>query len=175
MKKLLIVVDYQNDFVSGSLGFEKAKMLDSVIANKIKTYRDNGDAVAFTFDTHADSYLSTQEGQKLPIPHCIEGTPGWELYGETAAMRRDGDPVFRKNTFGSSSLFDWLRENPFDVIELAGLVLNICVISNAVLSKAAQPEAEIVVDAKATASVDDAICEATLDVLEGLQITVQNR
>lgn len=175
MKKLLIVVDYQNDFVDGSLGFGKAVALDGVIAKKIREYRESGDTVAFTFDTHESNYLETQEGEKLPVPHCIERTEGWALFGETAEMKRDSDPIFLKETFGSSSLFNWLREDPFDVIELCGLVLNICVISNAVLAKTAQPEAEIVVDAKATASADDKIYEETLDVLEGLQVSILNR
>lgn len=175
MKKLLIVVDYQNDFVEGSLGFEKAVALDAVIAKKIREYRAEGETVAFTFDTHENNYLETQEGEKLPIPHCIKGTSGWELYGETAKMKQEQDPIFLKETFGSSALFDWLQKNPFDIIELCGLVLNICVISNAVLAKTAQPEAKIIVDAKATASADDKIYEETLDVLEGLQVTVLNR
>ena len=173
MKKLLVVVDYQNDFVDGALGFDGAEALDPIIAEKIARYRENGDRVVFTFDTHADDYLETQEGKKLPIAHCIRGGEGWELFGETAKAKGD-DLSFEKEGFGSAALFDWLRENPFESIELCGLVLNICVISNAVLAKTAQPEAEIIVDARACASADKDIAEKTLDVLSGIQVTVLN-
>lgn len=175
MKRLLIVVDYQKDFVSGALGFPGAELLDDAIAKKIADYRAAGDVIAFTLDTHGGDYLETQEGKRLPIPHCVAGTDGWELFGETAKRRRPEDPVFEKNTFGSAALFDWLRKQDFDVIELAGLVLNICVISNAVLAKTALPEAEIVVDARAVGGGDAALLSKALDVLENLQVTVENR
>ena len=83
-ERLLVVVDYQKDFVDGALGFAGAENLDLRIAAKIKRYHDAGDVVVFTDDTHWKNYLTTQEGRKLPVEHCICGTPGWELYGETA-------------------------------------------------------------------------------------------
>ena len=91
---MLIVVDYQNDFVDGALGFEGAELLDKPIAEKISEYRAAGDVVAFTYDTHHRDYMQTQEGRNLPIPHCIEGTEGHKLYGETALMARDIDEVY---------------------------------------------------------------------------------
>jgi len=175
MKKCLIVVDYQNDFVSGSLGFPEAAGLDRFIAQKIEQYRENGDEVLFTFDTHGEEYATSQEGRWLPVPHCQIGTEGHNLYGETAGQIRKTDWVFYKDTFGSDSLYTFLRATPFESIELAGLVSNICVISNAVLAKTAQPETPIFVDAKCTASHNDHLHQAALDVMIGLQIQIVNK
>ncbi len=172
MKKLLVVVDYQKDFVSGSLGFKGAEVLDTAICQKIDTYRQEGSQVVFTFDTHTEGYMSTQEGQNLPVPHCIQGTPGWELYGQTAQRLQPQDKVFYKPVFGSAELFDYLRKGEYTQIELVGLVSNICVLSNAVLAKTALPEAKIIVDGACTASHDPALHAAAMQVLQGLQITV---
>lgn len=171
MKKLLVVVDFQNDFVDGALGFDGAEKLDIVIAQKVRAYKADGADVVVTYDTHGADYLDMQEGKKLPVPHCIEGTDGWQVFGETAAAVA-GCPCFKKPTFGSAALFDYLRENAYDSVELCGLVSNICVISNAVLAKAALPEAEIIVDAAATDSFDKELNAAVLAVMAGLQITV---
>ena len=171
MKKLLVVVDYQNDFVNGSLGFPGAEALEETICEKIRAYQKAGNDVVCTLDTHGEDYSETQEGHKLPIPHCLRDTQGWELYGKTAELLKDCRK-FEKPVFGSAGLFEFLRETPYSSIELCGLVSNICVISNAVLARTAQPEAEIVVDAACTASNDPALNEAVLRVLEGLQVTV---
>lgn len=175
MKKCLIVVDYQNDFVSGSLGFPKAVELEDKIVEKIRAYRAAGDAVVFTFDTHTREYLLTQEGRKLPVPHCIYGTEGHKLYGRVNGEADAEDMCFIKTTFGSDALFDFLKQNRFSAIELVGVVTNICVISNAVLVKTAQPETPVTVDASCTASNDDELHEKALDVMESFQITVTNR
>lgn len=175
MQRCLIVVDYQNDFVSGSLGFSGAENLDRLIVEKIKKYRRNGDSVIFTFDTHDVMYLKTQEGKNLAVPHCIEGTDGHKLHGETAKMLRDDDRCFYKNAFGSDELYEYLKANPFERIELVGLVSSICVISNAVLAKTAQPETPIVVDADCTASHDPKLHQAALDIMIGLQIRIARK
>ena len=176
MKKLLVVVDYQNDFVDGALGFPGAEKLDALICKKIAQYRADDDSdIIFTLDTHGKNYLSTQEGRNLPTPHCIAGTHGWELYGKTGEMYMDEDTVIEKPAFGSLELMDIADENAYEQIELVGLVSNICVLSNAVLLKTALPEAEIIVDAACTASFDPALHEKCLDVLEGIQIKVINR
>lgn len=185
MKRLLVVVDYQNDFVDGALGFEGAEKLDERIAAKIADYRESGDFVAFTLDTHHKDYLETQEGRKLPIPHCIEGTPGHDLYGKVAQMQHDSDDVYLKPTFGSTALFERLAKAqkvsesvgsvPFECIEIVGLVSNICVLSNAVIARAACPDVEIIVDAACTGAADPVMNEKALDIMEGLQITVINR
>lgn len=173
MSRCLIVVDYQNDFVSGSLGFPGAELLDSLIAEKIQKYRAEGDAVVFTFDTHDTDYLKTQEGKNLAVPHCITGTEGHGLYGKTAKSVQDGDKRFYKQTFGSDELYEYLKSTPFERIELVGLVSNICVISNAILAKTAQPETPITVNAEYTASNDSQLHKAALDVMSGLQISVE--
>jgi nicotinamidase-related amidase len=175
MRRCLIVVDYQNDFVSGSLGFPGAELLDPLIAEKINKYRAKGDVIVFTFDTHGADYLKTQEGRNLAVPHCVEGTTGHDLYGETGKMAREGDRHFFKSAFGSDELYEYLKSTPFRRIEIVGLVSNICVISNAVLAKTAQPETPIIVDADCTASHDPNLHKAALDVMIGLQIRVARK
>lgn len=185
MKRLLIVIDYQKDFVDGALGFEGAELLDAPIARKIDEYREAGDSVWFTLDTHHKDYLETQEGRKLPIPHCLEGSEGHELYGEVAERLQESDTVFLKPTFGSTALFERLAKQqciadglgvlPYRSIELVGLVSNMCVLSNAVIARTACPDTPIIVDAACTAAPDPATNEKALDILEGLQIEVINR
>ncbi len=174
MKKILVVVDYQNDFVSGSLGFDKAIALEKQICRKIEQYRQNGDEVVFTLDTHGENYLQTQEGKNLPVPHCIRNTQGWNLYGAVSGLCDKTSKCFEKVTFGSMKLAAYLAENTYDSVELIGVVSNICVISNAVLAKAALPEAEIIVDAACTASNDDSLNQKALDVMLGMQIKIIN-
>lgn len=169
MKKLLIVVDYQNDFVDGALGFSEAAALEEGICAKINEYAN--DDVIYTLDTHSDNYMSTQEGRNLPVPHCIKGTKGHELYGRVGE-KLSGKKFFEKNTFPSLELGKFLEGKAYDTIELCGLVSSICVISNAVIAKAACPEAQIVVDSSLTAGADLELHEKALDVMRGLQITV---
>ena len=175
MNRLLIVIDYQKDFVDGALGFPGAEKLAGPIAGRIGEYRARGGDVAFTLDTHGPGYPDTQEGRKLPVPHCIEDSDGWSLYGPVAGAVRENDRLFRKPTFPSLELGEWLKGREYTQVELCGLVSHICVLSNAVVAKAALPEAEIIVDANLTASYDPALHEKALDVLEGLQVTVLNR
>ena len=175
MKRLLIVVDYQRDFVEGALGFPGAGALDGPTADRIAVYRAAGDDVAFTLDTHGPDYPATEEGQWLPAAHCLRGSPGWSLYGRTGEARRPEDPVFEKETFPSLALGEWLRERDYGQVELCGLVSHICVLSNAVMVKAALPNAHITVDARLTASYDPALHQKALDVLEGIQIAVLHR
>ncbi|MBQ3199693.1 MAG: cysteine hydrolase [Firmicutes bacterium] len=174
MKKLLVVVDYQKDFVDGALGFAGAELLDDVIAAKVQAYLAAGDDVMLTLDTHGEDYLQTQEGKNLPVPHCLRESEGWRVYGQTGRLLEDCR-AFEKPVFGSAQLFDYLRGCNYQQIELCGLVSNICVLSNAILAKTAQPEAEIIVDAKATASFDPLLHEQTLSVLGGLQVSVINK
>ncbi len=174
MSRLLIVVDYQNDFVDGALGFPGAEKLHEPICRKIEEYKQRGEPVVFTKDTHHPEYLETQEGKNLPVVHCVRGTKGHKLYGKLEKLA-EGCLVFEKYTFGSDQLFDYLRSSGFSEIELVGLVSNICVLTNAVLAKTALPEAKIIVDASCTDSHDKAIHDKTLDVLAGIQVQVTNR
>lgn len=172
MRKCLIVVDYQNDFVTGSLGFAKAEQLDDRIADKIAKCRNEGWEIVFTFDTHEENYLQTNEGRNLPVEHCIKGTNGHKLYGRTAEMLKESDKCFCKPSFGSAELFEYLKAERFDKVELCGVVTNICVISNAILAKTALPESEISVDSACVASNDGSLNKAALDVMQSLQINV---
>ena len=172
MKKLLIVVDFQNDFVNGSLGFDGAEKLENKIIQKISKYKDNN--IIYTLDTHYENYMNTMEGKNLPVMHCIKNSEGWNLYGKLKDLLKDHQ-CFEKETFGSTKLFEYLIKNNYDSIELVGLVSNICIISNAIIAKTALPEAEIIVDASCTASFDDILNEKALDVMEGLQIKIINR
>ena len=171
MKKLLVVVDYQNDFVTGALGFARAIDLETKICDRIIEFENNGDDVVFTLDTHYDDYMQTEEGQNLPIAHCIKGTSGHELYGnvkELAVMH----PQFEKLTFPSSELLTYLQKHSYDVVELCGVVTNICVISNAIIAKAALPNAHIVVNQALSASNDESMETLSIQVMKNLHIEI---
>lgn len=173
MKKCLIIVDFQNDFVTGSLGFEKAKNLEQIIKSKIEIYLNNNDDIIFTFDTHDINYLNTQEGKNLPIEHCMINTFGHEIYGEVNNYLNKAKKVFYKNTFGSLELANFLNEKNYSEIELVGLVTNMCILSNAVLAKSALPEALINIDSNAVMSFDDKLHNETLNILKGLQMNIK--
>ena len=175
MKTLLIVVDYQKDFVDGALASEPAKAIENNIAGKIDEYRKNGADIAFTFDTHGEDYLSTQEGRKLPVTHCVENSDGWALYGKVGEKLRDTDRIFKKATFGSAELFDFLRASDYEKIELCGVVTDICVVSNAILAKTALPECEVFVDARCVAGTGENGQKSALDVMSSVQINVYGR
>lgn len=175
MKKLLIVVDYQTDFVTGPLGFPEALALEKPLAARIEERRRAGYDIVFTYDTHEENYMETREGRMLPVPHCVKGTEGWEFYGDVAASIREGDKVFYKPVFGSAELFDYLRDSDYDSVELTGIVADICVVSNTILARTALPEAEIVVDAAYIASPDPEKKEAALSVMESTHVKVIGR
>lgn len=166
--KLLIVVDYQNDFVNGSLGFKKAEELEQRIVQKIKEY----DNVIFTLDTHYDNYFDTLEGKKLPVKHCIKDTDGHKLYGEVSKYLDKAIKVFEKPTFPSLELANYLVGKGYDEVEICGLVSNICVLSNVVMVKAALPNARIIVNKNLTASFDEKLNEETFDILKGIHVDV---
>ncbi len=172
MKKCLVVVDYQNDFVDGALGFEGAKNLDHVISEKIEMYLNNGQDLIYTLDTHYDNYLSTDEGRRLPIIHCVKGTPGHNVYGKTANYLNKAIKVFEKQTFGSLELGEFLKKQAYTSIEFVGLVTNMCVLSNVIIAKTALKDAKIIVDSKACDSFDKKLHNETLDVLKGIHIDV---
>lgn len=177
MNRYLFVIDYQNDFVDGALGFPGAEKLDAGIATKVRAYGKGH--VLFTRDTHFENYLNTREGRNLPVVHCIKGTPGWECYGETArALAEVEAPAIDKLVFGmdvTDPATAAVLPRQADEIELVGLVSNICVVSNAVVLQSRYPEATIVVDAACTASFDKDLNDKVLDVLQGLQVKVINR
>lgn len=175
MKKLLLVVDYQNDFVSGSLGCPQAAAIEDSLCAKIEARREEGWDIAFTLDTHHEDYLSTEEGKHLPVPHCLEGSEGWQLFGRVAGYCTAETPCFRKETFGCARLIPYLQEKEYEAVELCGVVTSICVLSNAALAKAALPNAQIIVDASCVAGSDDLMNDKALDILENLHTTILNR
>jgi len=172
MKKVLLVVDYQKDFVDGALGFPGAETLEMPICSRIDAARAAGWDVWFTYDTHTEAYLDTQEGRKLPVPHCIRDSEGWQLFGKVAKKLQAEDVCFYKGALGSSELLTYLLEHPADEMELCGLVSNMCVLSNAVVVKAACPECRVVVNEKLTMSFDAELHAKAMDVLRGIQIEV---
>ncbi len=172
MRRILIVVDMQNDFVDGALGTGEARLIVHAVVNKIKSYKKED--VFATLDTHADDYLSTQEGRNLPVPHCIKGTPGWQLVPEIDVLI-DPSRRFEKPTFGSLKLAEFLKaENAKEPIsvELVGLCTDICVISNALLIKANLPETEIAVDKNCCAGVSVHSHEAALEAMACCQVKI---
>lgn len=173
MRRLLVVVDMQKDFVDGALGFEEAKTIIPGICKKIQEYKDAGDEVVFTLDTHAENYMETMEGKNLPVPHCIKGTEGFNLVDELSVILSDCK-CFEKPTFGSMELARYIEANREDLtsIEICGLVSNICVISNTVLAKAAAPETEIIVDSKLTSCFDPKLTESALDICRSIHVKV---
>jgi len=177
MENYLFVIDYQNDFVDGALGFPGAEKLDEKIAAKVRAYGKG--RVLFTRDTHFEDYLTTREGKNLPVVHCVKGTPGWQVYGETAkALEEVEAKAIDKLVFGmdvTDPATAAVLPEKADRIELVGLVSNICVVSNAVVLQSRYPEATIVVDAACTDSFDKTLNEKVLDVLAGFQVTVTGR
>lgn len=170
--KLLVVVDFQTDFVDGVLGFEDALFLDEVIAKRISEYHQNKDQVIFTLDTHDSDYYKTLESQIIPVLHCIKGTVGHKIYGKTAEEIQDSDIFFEKDTFASIQLAKYLEGKEYESVELVGLVSNICVLANAIMVSSVLRDTEIIVRADCTDSFDKTLHEKCLDIMEGLNITV---
>lgn len=177
MERYLFVIDYQKDFVDGALGFPGAEKLDEKIAAKVREYGKG--RVFFTRDTHFENYLETREGKNLPVVHCIKGSEGWQVYGETAkALAEVEAPGIDKLVFGmdvTDPATAAVLPETADEIELVGLVSNICVVSNAVVLQSKYPEATIIVDAACTDSFDKSLHEKVLDVLSGFQVKVLGR
>jgi len=179
-QNILIVTDYQKDFIDGALAFEKAKTLEDKIYDKVNKYLKNGESVFFTFDTHYDNYLSTKEGKLFPIKHCIAKTEGWNLYGKLKKYQDEGIKntykIFKK-TFGSNYLPYEICSNIPKVgrIELCGLVTHLCVLSNAVILQNHLSGADILINAGLCASFNNDLHEKALDIMQGLNMKVIGR
>lgn len=170
MKKLLVIVDMQNDFVSGAL---KAEGGESALKNAIALVareKAQGTEVVYTQDLHGDNYLETQEGKRLPIPHCIKGTSGAEL---ADGIYLDGARVFEKDGFASVALGEYARAGEYDEILLAGICTDICVVSNALLIKAYCPNARIAVISSSCAGTTKDNHLAALNVMRTCQIDIE--
>ena len=164
----LIVVDMQNDFITGSLGSSMAQDIVMSVKEKIKSF--DGEVI-FTRDTHLEDYMNTQEGKKLPVSHCIKDTDGWQICPELAEYAKN---IIDKPTFGSVDLPDIIKQidKEPDCIELCGLCTDICVISNAMILKAAFSETKIIVDSSCCAGVTPESHEAALTTMKMCQVKV---
>ncbi len=173
MEKILIVVDMQNDFVDGALGTKEAVGILENVVSKIKNFEGR---IFVTLDTHGKDYLETAEGKKLPVPHCIRDTKGWQLNEKVLeALSGKAYRTLEKNTFGSTVLAEEMkeiREKEEIRAELIGLCTDICVVSNALLLKAYCPEMEIGVDASCCAGVTPKTHEPALETMRMCQIDV---
>ena len=171
MQDILVVVDMQNDFIDGTLGTKEAVAIVPKVEEKIRNFKGT---VLFTRDTHETWYLDTQEGKKLPVPHCIRNTEGWQIRSELDKLRKT-EPI-DKDTFGSTDLADELVAMNIDddigSITFVGLCTDICVISNALLVKASLPEIPIIVDSACCAGVTPESHENALNAMKMCQIDI---
>jgi nicotinamidase-related amidase len=174
MKKILIVIDMQNDFISGSLGSAQAQAIVPAVKNKIEEYKQLRCEVIFTRDTHSEDYLNTQEGRYLPVMHCVSGTDGWMIHGDLSEYTHER--CIDKPTFGWKNWGETLHvlEEEIEEIELCGLCTDICVVSNAILLKTHFPETKITVDAACCAGVTEESHIAALLVMSMCQVNVVN-
>jgi nicotinamidase-related amidase len=166
MKKTLIVIDMQNDFIDGSLGTKEAVAIVENVKKKIAEYSQAGDEIIFTRDTHQKNYLETNEGKHLPVEHCIEGTQGWQI---AEGLEVPGAIYINKPSFG---YMDWRKYN-LEEVELVGLCTDICVVSNALIIKATYPEINVSVDSDCCAGVTPESHQAALTTMKMCQVQVR--
>ena len=174
MRKILIVIDMQNDFIDAALGTEEAVSIVESVKEKIRSYPAK-DVIA-TMDTHGEDYMNTQEGRNLPVMHCIKGTEGWKIRPDIADLLK-GAKIYEKPTFGSTALaadLKELSEREEIELELVGLCTDICVVSNALLLKAVMPEVKICADAACCAGVTPQKHLAALETMRSCQIEIKN-
>lgn len=174
MNKKLIMIDIQNDFVTGVLGTKEAQQMLPRLMEKAGSFQGE---ILMTQDTHFENYLETQEGKLLPVSHCIKGTKGWEFVPELEELRQQRKAkVYQKSCFGSIRLAEDLKaayeEGQLDGVELAGLCTDICVVSNALLIKAFLPEIPVIVDAGCCAGVTVEKHKAALEVMRSCQVII---
>lgn len=169
MKKILLVIDFQNDFIDGSLGTKEAQDIIGNVVKKIESYEEKNRFA--TQDTHFEDYLSTQEGKNLPVLHCQKGTFGWEIRKEA---QLGFAKIFEKNSFGSVELAQFVKAQDVDEVELIGICTDICVVSNALLIKAFAPEVKIKVDVSCCAGVTPESHLAAIETMKSCQIEMIN-
>ena len=186
--RVLVVVDVQKDFVDGALGSMTAQSIIPHMRERIKEYADGDTLILFTKDTHDENYLKTLEGDKLPIPHCVRGTPGWSLIKDISTLAdgysnfllySDGEVVrsrVLKETFGSIKLCEILKKYEYEIEDIVfmGFCTDVCVISNALMARAYLPNTRIIVDASCCAGTTLEKHLAALEVMKSCQIDVIN-
>ena len=165
MKKTLLVIDMQNDFIDMALGTKEAVSIVPKVKDKINEYIQTGNEVIFTRDTHGEDYLKTTEGKHLPVPHCIKGTKGWQI---ADGLYVEGCKIIDKPNFGWPH---WGSE-ALEEVEIVGLCTDICVISNALIIKATFPDASVKVDANCCAGVTAESHEAALKTMAMCQVEI---
>lgn len=171
LKKALIIVDYQKDFVDGVLGFKEAEALEKPIARRSEQALEEGWDLLFTLDVHDESYPQTIEGKHIAT-HCRRESEGAQLYGAVKAFLPKAKAAFEKQTYGSLELADYLKKQQYEEVELAGVVTDICVLSNAVLVRSTLPQAEITLNRRLVASPDYDKQQKALDIMAGLHINI---
>lgn len=172
MKKILIVVDYQTEFVTGKFGFLQAENIESNIAEKIKSYRKDNAVVAFTLDTHKDKVLYQFSGKLYSAKKCVGKHHEWRLFGEINELCSENDPCFIKSSFASMELFEYLKKKNFKKVELAGVSADICVLANAVIAKTACPYSEIIIDKNCIASANNMNFQSAINIMESMKIII---
>lgn len=170
--KLLVVVDMQKDFVDGALGTKEARAIVDNVVKKVAKEKEAKTQIIFTMDTHEANYLETLEGKNLPVEHCVRETKGWQLI-PSLRLLADGCKIIEKPTFGSTVLAHLAASGDYDEIELIGLCTDICVISNALLLKAAVPETPISIDASCCAGVTPESHKNALEAMKMCQIIIK--
>ncbi len=171
MKKIIVVVDMQNDFIDGALGTKEAQAMLPHLVKKLEAEKDA--VLFFTQDTHPKNYLETQEGRNLPVPHCIKGQKGWQIADALQPFVKKAAAVVEKPSFGSLQLPALIAPYHPDAIELVGLCTDICVISNAFILKASFPEIPITVDASCCAGVTSESHENALQAMKMCQVGIE--
>ena len=173
MAKALIIIDMQNDFVTGPLGTDEARSMLTRLVKKLDAIVEEGAVdLIFTQDTHADNYLDTQEGRNLPVPHCIKKTDGWQIVPELQRFTPRAKAVIEKKAFGSTRLPSLIK--PYEVVEFAGVCTDICVVSNALLIKAFYPEQRVQIDAACCAGSTPEAHRNALNVMANCQCKIIN-
>lgn len=176
--KVLLVIDMQKDFVEGALGTKEAREIVPFVLERIQEAKREGERVVFTQDTHGENYLDTQEGRFLPVPHCVKGSDGWQIIRE---LRDEAENclVMEKPSFGSQELLGFLKDldekEGVEQVTFIGLCTDICVISNAMIAKAALPEALVQVEEGCCAGVSPKSHQRALEAMKVCQIVIKEK
>ena len=173
MKKVLVVIDMQKDFITDALRNEDAIKIVPYVKKKIDEAKENGDTIIYTRDTHGEDYMETVEGKNLPVKHCIKGSDGWQIIPELNS-KENATMIIDKETFGSRDLAEYFKENADDIdeVEFIGVCTDICVISNVLLTKAMIPNKKIIVDAKGCAGVTKESHDTALAAMKACHIKI---
>lgn len=173
MKKALVIIDMQNDFITGVLGNDECRAVVPKVVKRVQEAVNDKMDIIFSQDTHQENYLSTQEGKKLPVPHCMKNTDGWKIIPELAEVAEQKGVIFTKETFGSRAMAEYIMEHSYDEVELVGVCTDICVISNAITIKSFAPELEVFVNESCCAGVSMQSHQTAIEAMKACQINVK--